>query len=112
MTIDLSRRQALMLAAAAAAATTPGLALAAEPALPTTWDLTALYPSDAAALPPVARAVGERLEVLVDGGVRSSTDVVKMLAPFEAEMRITIALTGKTSVADLDGSVLAADYRQ
>jgi oligoendopeptidase F len=46
MTIDLSRRAALLLAAAAAAA--PGLALAAEPALPTTWDLTDLYPSDAA----------------------------------------------------------------
>jgi len=43
---DLSRRQALLLAAAAAAA--PGLAFAAEPALPTAWDLTHLYPSDAA----------------------------------------------------------------
>jgi len=44
--IDLSRRQALLLAAAAAAG--PGLAFAAEAALPTTWDLTHLYPSDAA----------------------------------------------------------------
>lgn len=43
---DLSRRAALILAGAAAAA--PGLALAADPALPTTWDLTRLYPSDAA----------------------------------------------------------------
>ena len=44
--IDLNRRQALLLAAAAAGA--PGLALAADPALPTVWDLTHLYPSDAA----------------------------------------------------------------
>lgn len=43
--IDLSRRQALLLAAAAAAA--PGLAHAADAALPTTWDLTDLYPNDA-----------------------------------------------------------------
>ncbi|TAJ71480.1 MAG: oligoendopeptidase F [Phenylobacterium sp.] len=46
MTTNLSRRQALLLAAAAAAA--PGLALAAEPALPAVWDLTELYPTDAA----------------------------------------------------------------
>lgn len=43
---DLNRRAALMLAAAAAAA--PGLAFAAESDLPTTWDLTRLYPSDEA----------------------------------------------------------------
>ena len=43
---DLNRRQALLLAAAAAGA--PGLAFAADPALPTVWDLTHLYPSDAA----------------------------------------------------------------
>jgi len=41
-----TRREALFLAAAAAAA--PGLADAAEPALPTTWDLAHLYPNDAA----------------------------------------------------------------
>jgi L-lactate dehydrogenase (cytochrome) len=36
--------------------------------------------STAAALPPIAEAVGDRLEVLVDGGVRSGLDVVKMLS--------------------------------
>ncbi len=43
---DLNRRAALLLTAAAAVA--PGLSLAAEPVLPTTWDLTELYPTDAA----------------------------------------------------------------
>lgn len=44
--IDLSRRAALLLAAAAAVA--PAAAQAAEPALPTVWDLTHLYPTPAA----------------------------------------------------------------
>ncbi|MBU1375810.1 MAG: oligoendopeptidase F [Alphaproteobacteria bacterium] len=43
---NLSRREAFLLAAAAAA--TPALALAAEPVLPMTWDLTQLYPTDEA----------------------------------------------------------------
>lgn len=45
MTTDFSRRQALLLAAFAAAA--PGLAVAQtkDAALPTVWDLTALYPT-------------------------------------------------------------------
>jgi L-lactate dehydrogenase (cytochrome) len=37
-------------------------------------------PSTARALPAIARAVGARLTVLVDGGVRSGLDVVRMLA--------------------------------
>jgi len=37
-------------------------------------------PSTAAALPAVADAVGDRTEVLADGGVRTGLDVVKMLA--------------------------------
>ncbi len=37
-------------------------------------------PSSIAALPPIARAVGDRIEVLMDGGVRSGQDVIKALA--------------------------------
>lgn len=37
-------------------------------------------PSTARALPPIANAVGDRLTVLADGGVRSGLDVVRMLA--------------------------------
>ena len=37
-------------------------------------------PASLDALPDVVEAVGERVEVLVDGGVRSGTDVVKALA--------------------------------
>lgn len=37
-------------------------------------------PSGIAALPEVAEAVGDRIEVLVDGGVRRGTDVLKALA--------------------------------
>jgi L-lactate dehydrogenase (cytochrome) len=36
--------------------------------------------SSVSALPPIAEAVGDQLEVLVDGGIRSGLDVVKMLA--------------------------------
>lgn len=37
-------------------------------------------PSTAHALPPIAQAVGDRLTVLADGGIRSGLDVVRMLA--------------------------------
>jgi len=37
-------------------------------------------PSTARALPPIADAVGDRLTVLADGGVRSSLDVARLLA--------------------------------
>ena len=37
-------------------------------------------PSTAAALPAVVEAVGDRVEVLVDGGVRSGLDVLKMMS--------------------------------
>ena len=82
-------------------------------------------PSTARALPPIAEAVGDRLTVLADGGVRSGLDVVRMLALgargvllgrawayalaaagepgvaqmlqlIEAEMRVAMALTGVT----------------
>jgi L-lactate dehydrogenase (cytochrome) len=91
--------------------------------------------STARALPAVAEAAGDALTVLVDGGVRSGLDVVRMLALgakgvllgrawayalgaqggagvarlldiIEAEMRIAMALTGSTSVGQLDRSIL------
>ena len=87
--------------------------------------------STAAALPSVAEAVGDRLPILVDGGVRSGLDVVRMLALgadfvllgrawayalaargeagvahvlklIEAEMRVAMALTGCTDVRQID----------
>ena len=83
--------------------------------------------STARALPPIADAVGDRLTVLADGGVRSGLDVVRMLALgakgvllgrawafalaaggeagvakmlrlIDAEMRVAMALTGVTRV--------------
>ena len=85
-------------------------------------------PSTALALPTIADAVGDRLTVLADGGVRSGLDVVRMLALgaqgvllgrawayalagggeagvahvlrlIEAEMRVAMALTGCTNAA-------------
>lgn len=94
-------------------------------------------PATATALPPIAEAVGDRLTVLADGGVRSGLDVVRMLALgakgvllgrawayalaaagqagvehvlriFEAEMRIAMALTGRTAIDQIDRSCLVA----
>jgi len=91
--------------------------------------------STARALPRVAEAVAGRMPVLVDGGVRSGLDVVRMLALgadfvllgrawayalaaageagvahvlqlVEAEMRVAMALTGTTRVADLGADTL------
>lgn len=93
--------------------------------------------SSARALPPIADAVGDRLTVLVDGGVRSGLDVVRMLALgakgvllgrawvyalgargqagvahvlqlMEAEMRVAMALTGVSRIEEIDRSILAA----
>jgi L-lactate dehydrogenase (cytochrome) len=87
-------------------------------------------PSTISVLGAVVDAVGDRLEVLMDGGVRGGLDVVKALAcgaravmvgrpwawavagggeqgvrrvlrTFEAEMRVAMALTGVTSVREL-----------
>lgn len=92
--------------------------------------------STARALPAIAAAVGHQLTVLADGGVRSGLDVVRMLALgaravlvgrawayalaacgeagvahilklFEAEMRVALALTGCTSLVEIDRSILA-----
>lgn len=92
--------------------------------------------SSARALPAIADAVGDRLTVLGDGGVRSGLDVVRMLALgakgvllgrafvyalaarggpgvtqlldlIETEMRVAMALTGVNSVSQIDRSILA-----
>ena len=91
--------------------------------------------STAKALPAIVEAVGERLTVLADGGVRSGLDVVRMLGLgakgvligrawayalggggeagvahvlriIAAEMRVAMALTGVTRVADIDRNLL------
>lgn len=92
--------------------------------------------STARALPAIADAVAGRIPVLVDGGVRSGLDVVRMLALgadfvllgrawayalaadgergvahmlklVEAEMSVAMALTGCTSVSDIGRDMLA-----
>jgi len=92
-------------------------------------------PSTASALPAIADAVGDRLTVLADGGVRSGLDVVRMLALgakgvllgrawayalaargeagvahvlqlMEAEMRVAMALTACTNIAAIDRDIL------
>ncbi len=92
--------------------------------------------SSARALPPIADAVGHRLTVLADGGVRSGLDVVRMLALgargvmlgrawayalgaegeagvarmlrlIAAEMRVAMALGGFTRIDQIDRSALA-----
>ncbi len=95
-------------------------------------------PSTAAALPGVAEAVGDQVEVLADGGIRNGLDVVKMLAlgaraviigrawawavaaggqpavermlnGLRADADVALALTGQNSVGDLDSSALIAN---
>jgi L-lactate dehydrogenase (cytochrome) len=92
--------------------------------------------SSARALPAIAEAVGDRLTVLADSGVRSGLDVVRMLALgakgvllgrafiyalaarggpgvsqlldlIEKEMRVAMALTGVNTLAEIDRSILA-----
>lgn len=92
--------------------------------------------SSARALPPIADAVGDRMTVLADGGIRSGLDVVRMLALgakgvllgrawawalgaggeagvtkmlklIEAEMRVAMALTGTTKISEINRSCLA-----
>jgi L-lactate dehydrogenase (cytochrome) len=94
-------------------------------------------PSTVRALPDVADAVGDRVEVLADGGVRNGLDVVKMtalgaravlvgrpwawavaargqagvrhvLAVMKADIDTALGLTGQTSIAGLDRSALYA----
>ncbi len=91
--------------------------------------------STARALPKVAEAIDGKMPVLVDGGVRSGLDVVRMLALgadfvllgrawayalaaageagvahvlnlIEAEMRVAMALTGHTSIGEIAAETL------
>ncbi|TWC13825.1 MULTISPECIES: FMN-dependent L-lactate dehydrogenase LldD [unclassified Pseudomonas] len=91
--------------------------------------------STAQALPPIMQAVGNDLTVLVDSGIRSGLDVVRMLAMgakgvllgrsmayalaadgqrgvenmldiFAKEMRVAMTLTGVTSIGQIDESTL------
>lgn len=92
-------------------------------------------PPTIAALPAIAEAVGDQLEVLVDGGIRSGLDVVKALSlgaravlvgrawvwavaagggasvahvleTMEREMHVAMGLCGVTDVAELSGDAL------
>jgi L-lactate dehydrogenase (cytochrome) len=92
-------------------------------------------PSTARALPDVAEAVGDEVEVLADGGVRTGLDVVKMVAMgakavlvgrawvwpvaargeagvrhvldvFKADIDTALGLTGHTSIREVDRSAL------
>ncbi len=92
-------------------------------------------PSTARALPAIADAVGDRLTVLADGGVRSGLDVVRLLALgakgvllgrawvfalaangqagvehmlrlIEAEIRVAMTLTGVKNISEIDRSIL------
>src|SRR5881227_2323315 len=92
-------------------------------------------PSTVRALPDVVDAVGDEVEVLADGGVRTGLDVLKMVAMgaravligrawawavaargeagvrhvlgvMKADIDTALGLTGQTSVADLDRSAL------
>ncbi|MBY8826408.1 L-lactate dehydrogenase [Sphingomonas colocasiae] len=94
-------------------------------------------PSAAEALPAIAEAVGGKLRIFADGGVRSGLDVARMLclgadcvllgrawayalgagggpavrhmlSLFEAELRVALSLTGVTRVIELDRGALAA----
>ncbi len=93
------------------------------------------------ALPRIVDAVGDRLEVLMDGGVRSGLDVVKalalgakacmlgrawgyavaargeagvahMLSVMRQEMEVALALCGVTDLAALDGEALVQAGQQ
>jgi L-lactate dehydrogenase (cytochrome) len=91
--------------------------------------------SSARALPPIAEAVGGRMTILADGGIRSGLDVVRMLALgadgvllgrawayalaaggekaithmlelVRAEIHVAMALTGTTRISDIDRSLV------
>ena len=97
-------------------------------------------PSTARALPDVVDAVGDRVEVLVDGGVRTGLDVIKMIAlgakavllgrawvwalaargeagvahvlkVMTADIDVALGLVGSTSIAEIDRSVLYRGVR-
>ena len=92
-------------------------------------------PASCEALPAIAEAVGNRLHVFADGGIRSGLDVLRMLALgargvllgrswvyalaadgeagvrkvldlVAAEMRVAMSLTGVTKISEIDRSIL------
>jgi L-lactate dehydrogenase (cytochrome) len=94
-------------------------------------------PSTASSLPAIAEAVGDKMTVLVDGGIRSGLDVVRMLALgahgvllgrawvyalatageagvshilrlIDAEMRVAMALTANTQISTIDRNTLVS----
>jgi len=98
-------------------------------------------PATIEALPEVAGRVAGRIPVLVDGGIRRGTDVLKALAsganavligrPYlfglsvagaegvqsivsilRREFQMAMALTGKTSISEIDASVIWASRRE
>jgi L-lactate dehydrogenase (cytochrome) len=93
-------------------------------------------PSTIQALPAIADSVGDAMEILLDGGVRSGMDILKaralgaqgvligrpwvyalaargepgldhLLHTFQRELRVAMALTGQTHMASVDQTVLA-----
>lgn len=93
------------------------------------------------ALPPIMQAIGNDLTVLVDSGIRSGLDVVRMLALgakgvllgrsmayalaadgqrgvenmldiFAKEMRVAMTLTGVTSISQIDETTLVQAVRE
>ena len=94
-------------------------------------------PSSIAALPPIAEAVGSSIEVLFDGGIRSGQDLMRAIALgaraclsgrayiyglgaggqagvaraieiIHNELDVSMALTGVTSIGEIDRRVIAA----
>jgi L-lactate dehydrogenase (cytochrome) len=94
-------------------------------------------PSSISALPKVVEAVGDRIEIMFDGGIRSGQDVLRALAfgarscmigrsyiyglgaggqagvaraieIITSELEVTMALCGVTRLADIDRRVIAA----
>ena len=97
-------------------------------------------PSSISALPAIADAVGERIEVWMDGGIRSGQDVLKAVALgargtligraflyglgaygergvamaleiIRKELDISMAFCGRTRIEDVDRSILLPDSR-
>jgi isopentenyl diphosphate isomerase/L-lactate dehydrogenase-like FMN-dependent dehydrogenase len=60
--------------------------------------------SGADALAPIAEAVGDRIDVLVDGGIRRGTDVVKALALGARAVLVGRPVTWGLAVAGADGA--------
>ena len=94
--------------------------------------------SSARALPRIAETIAGKMPIMVDGGVRSGLDVVRMLALgadfvllgrawayalagageegvahvlklIDAEMRVAMALTGVTKISDINREILAGE---